>query len=1122
MITDQQARYRRLFGEPKETTKPEERGTFYSREHAFKLKDALKEFSAPVTVFQSCYITALRKIGETGKSAKKPTAGHILPLSVALSETYDCDAHMVPCQHRHTMYDGKMGFRVCAETTGPDCSIHYLVFDFDLHDHAKTRMNPEIFRDIVAEAQANDFLKNCVWYSTRGGVRIIRRLSEAYKVKLQSGKDWTALYESIVSKIQGFSARGKVDPTSDVPRLFRLNWVTRDNVEQMGEYYVPESATPYDLSAQDRAAILNACAPRPERKRAAIDDKLVTFFEDVGLLREQHTDINGEAAYIVECPLAHHHSSDNPTSTVIHATAEGDYVFNCLHSSCRSIFEAGGGWERYLHTQYPDEWGDTVGREALNNVFEPNNHIQFIEEAVQILETAYPERIFRRQDSIATVERGIYGGARWRAWSVADLTGLLNRRGSWVKRTTSKDGEVRMTPTSVPERMVRLHYVAMLEELPLCETSTTLPPLHPETLEPTRFEEGYCPLTQTYFLPSPNLDLKRLRASCASPVTRDRAILAYSNLTELYHDFPWRDRAHRVLGVAVAMSAAFRRSMDVAPMVFVSANSKGVGKTKLLSTAIASVYGTTPPLASLPLREEELKKALDALVHTDADMYLIDNVKNRIGGAALDAFLTSPLHNYRPLGVTDNRVARNQVFVAATGNNATLAGDTDRRALMIRLVTQLENPETRRGFRFPDLIGEARKRITETWCDLLLILRAFREVSTPKEREHITQTARPLGSFEKWCEIVRDPLMWIANIVEARSDLDIVTISRDEVDVSTEDDRNELFDVLIEYQQHRDTRNKSRSAWPAKEFYAALKQAAEHDDGGSLGAYADTFARLNFRNVSRELGKRRDQVRGNYVLKSRKVGGVLVYRLQGDDQPTQPPTQPLTQPQPREDWRTACDIGEPHDVEPQLIEARPAYRELTKRCIYLKGGTCAKERVPCEYIGADAGLSQSHVDALVAQKKEMLVMIESPPLSPEILPQIRISPAVLEIIAAEVELGKKQKQIADRLNAENHKPPRGRVWTGAKVGEVKRQHQIKKTPKVKETSTQKALRIAGHWRDYWPVDHPLETPNFDAVVRQPGQSGTREASAKSLLTRLFGYAVNCRQAFEKRVKQDAE
>ena len=149
-------------------------------------------------------------------------------------------------------------------------------------------------------------------------------------------------------------------------------------------------------------------------------------------------------------------------------------------------------------------------------------------------------------------------------------------------------------------------------------------------------------------------------------------------------------------------------------------------------------------------------------------------------------------------------------------------------------------------------------------------------------------------------------------------------------------------------------------------------------------------------------------------------------------------------------------------------------------------------------------------------------MIESPPLSPEILPQIRISPAVLEIIAAEVELGKKQKQIADRLNAENHKPPRGRVWTGAKVGEVKRQHQIKKTPKVKETSTQKALRIAGHWRDYWPVDHPLETPNFDAVVRQPGQSGTREASAKSLLTRLFGYAVNCRQAFEKRVKQDAE
>ena len=176
MNTDQQTRFRLLFGAPQET-KTEVRGTFYNREHADKLKAALIDFSAPVTVFQSCYITALRKIGETGKSAKKPTAGHILPLSVALAEMYDCDAHMVPCQHKHTAYDGKLGFRVCSETTGPDCSIHYLVFDFDLHSHDKARMSPELFRDIVAEAQTNDFLKSCVWYSTRGGVRIIRRLS---------------------------------------------------------------------------------------------------------------------------------------------------------------------------------------------------------------------------------------------------------------------------------------------------------------------------------------------------------------------------------------------------------------------------------------------------------------------------------------------------------------------------------------------------------------------------------------------------------------------------------------------------------------------------------------------------------------------------------------------------------------------------------------------------------------------------------------------------------------------------------------------------------------------------------------------------------------------------------
>ena len=152
----------------------------------------------------------------------------------------------------------------------------------------------------------------------------------------------------------------------------------------------------------------------------------------------------------------------------------------------------------------------------------------------------------------------------------------------------------------------------------------------------------------------------------------------------------------------------------------------------------------------------------------------------------------------------------------------------------------------------------------------------------------------------------------------------------------------------------------------------------------------------------------------------------------------------------------------------------------------------------------------------------MLVRIEAPPLSPEILPQINITQEVLDLIIAEVELGTKQKRIAERLNQEDHKPPRGRVWTATKVGEIKRTHQIKKMPKSKETSAEKTLRVLGHWRDYWPADHPLETPNFDAVVRQPAQSGTRSACAKSLLTRLFGIAVDCRQAFEKRVKQDAE
>ena len=183
--------------------------------------------------------------------------------------------------------------------------------------------------------------------------------------------------------------------------------------------------------------------------------------------------------------------------------------------------------------------------------------------------------------------------------------------------------------------------------------------------------------------------------------------------------------------------------------------------------------------------------------------------------------------------MTDQRVAPNQVFLGATGNNATIGGDTDRRAILIRLVTDLENPEQRRGFKFRDLVGEAKRRTTRTWCSIVTILRAWRECATDQERDYIAETARAMGSFERWCEVVRDPLMWVASQVEG-CDVDLVALSSEEMEVSRDNGLAHLFSTLIEYQATATRIETAGASWTSADLFRALRHASD-ENGDYLG-----------------------------------------------------------------------------------------------------------------------------------------------------------------------------------------------------------------------------------------------------------------------------------------------
>jgi len=1057
--------------------------------------------------------------------------GAVVDLRQALTFAFTDDAHMQTALVEDWI-DGDQSPRITKEAIKYGAHIEILSFDFDLSDHANGRMNEQLFKQIVNELTTHQLLRGAVYYSTRGGLRALIPLEEHYHVNTENGADWKALYTQIASTLPA-SNHGTWDlGCGDVPRLYRLPRVVRDGEVQNGWFYVPQKVNRYYLTKQDREVILNASLTRSANHSAIKGTGLIEFFDDINLLGDEHTEINGHPSYIVTCPYAHLHSSENPTSTILMATEDGAYTVNCLHSSCSQYYKS-GAWKRDLMTKHPVIWERCIGVESSEYEYSPHDPTKFVNDALAILNNVYPEKMFQRNDEIVTVERDPYGSASWSTWSADDLTGLLNRSARWVTINIDKEGNEISKPTSIPVKMVREQKRALRAELPLCDQRTVTPPLHPETMMPTRFKEGYCAITRSYFLPHPSLDLEALKRACEREPSRDRALMSYTTLTDLFIDFPWRSSAHRALAVGATMTAVLRRALDVAPMFFVSANNKGVGKTKLLSSVLASVYGETPPLSAMPDRSEELKKTLDSIVASNIDYYVFDNVNGKIGGAELDGFITSARHQYRPLGSSAVRSGRQCAFLGATGNNATINGDTDRRSIIMRLVTPLENPELRTGFRYRDLIGTAKTRVTETWIAVMEIIRAYIECSTAEERRQINTTARNLGSFEQWCDYVRDPLMWIASLVVG-SDVDIVKLSALEMEDAKGDDRTELFTMLIEWQANRDQVTRKReSEWTSKALADALRNAVNNESGCYLDDFGSTLSSCSVQYVGKVLSGRRDQVGQGYRLEARRKGGKMLWRMVNVDPTEAPeppkPTQTKTETPKRESLpviNEQCEAYTKNDVPSDLIEHKPAFEALKQRCRNLSGELCAKFKTPCEYDGVDGGINETLAKALKATLNDEIDALRSPTL-PTLEPVTRDSLQVIEIVSAEVAVKTKQQAIADRLNREGFAPPSGRKWTSAKVGLLMRRNCIERPKAMKKSKVERVLERDGHWLDYWPTAHPLTQPSARLIVEtipthENAESGTKTVSAKMLLTKLYGRVMDCKTAYLERVKRNED
>jgi hypothetical protein len=243
--------------------------------------------------------------------------------------------------------------------------------------------------------------------------------------------------------------------------------------------------------------------------------------------------------------------------------------------------------------------------------------------------------------------------------------------------------------------------------------------------------------------------------------THGDAVVALEELLEVVADFPFVSDAHRSVWLAAVLTVLARHSFrGVTPMFFFDGNSSGVGKSLLIDSVGLITTGRLVPKMSYPNSDEEMDKRLTTTIRHGTQIQLFDNVGNDrdFGFPSLDAAITAGTWNSRILGKSEmTGELRVHTLFIATGNNLRIGEESDaaRRIAYCRIAYNGEDPSERSGFKHANLqewIEQNQPRLVRA---ALTILRAYHVAGRPR------QDIPTWGSFEKWSEAVRNPIVWI-------------------------------------------------------------------------------------------------------------------------------------------------------------------------------------------------------------------------------------------------------------------------------------------------------------------------------------------------------------------------
>jgi putative DNA primase/helicase len=324
--------------------------------------------------------------------------------------------------------------------------------------------------------------------------------------------------------------------------------------------------------------------------------------------------------------------------------------------------------------------------------------------------------------------------------------------------------------------------------------------------------------------------------------TEDQAARALHMLVELFSSYPFVDGAGRegvsqAVLVAGLLTSVQRAVLDFAPLFGISAPKAGTGKSHAVDVVSVIATGARADCVIAGSEPEEFKKTLGSKLCEGRPLFSFDNVPEGVPlqGQYLCTALTQDYVEHRVLGFGIMAKPSTCVAMFATGNNLTVRGDMTRRTLMCRMDAKMERPEQRTFAH--DLRDEALRRRAELISAVLTIIRWrhswLEESPAPWER---AAGAMPLAGYQRWCRLIRDPLVALG--------LNDPVLSLD--DVLATDDQEEGLSTLLEhwYAAFHETPKTARAVYESLAGHPALIDAIrattrdlELKDPGKLGKY---------------------------------------------------------------------------------------------------------------------------------------------------------------------------------------------------------------------------------------------------------------------------------------------